>query len=137
MVLDGWLTKPEDGPEALRIAAIEFVKIVRENPELVEDRLRNFITCQYQRVKNKEIKPITIRNYIKAVKLFCESNRIGRFREWTLISKGLPRARTSGNDRAPTTDELSRLIGDNLRLNVIVCIMSSCGIRIGPGIILR
>jgi hypothetical protein len=48
MVLDGWLTKPEDGPEALRIPAIEFVKIVRENPELVEDKLRNFITRQYQ-----------------------------------------------------------------------------------------
>jgi hypothetical protein len=60
------LTKPEDEDyEALRIAAVEFMKIVRENPELVEDRLRNFITYQHQRVENEEIKPVTIRNYIK------------------------------------------------------------------------
>ena len=43
MVLDFLrLTKPEDEDyEALRIAAVEFVKIVRENPESVEDKLHN------------------------------------------------------------------------------------------------
>ena len=133
MVLDFLrLTKPEDEDyEALRIAAVEFVKIVRENPELVEDKLRNFITYQHHRVENEEIKPVTIRNYIKAVKLFCEMNRIASFIEWRLISKGLPRGRASGSDRAPTAEELRRLIGDDLRLKVIVCIMSACGIRVG------
>jgi hypothetical protein len=58
-------------------------------------------------------------------------NRIARFIEWGLISKGLPRGRASGNDRAPTAEELRRLIGDDLRLKVIVCIMSACGIRVG------
>ena len=41
------LTKPGDeNYEALRIAATEFVKMVKANPEEVEDRLRDFITSQ-------------------------------------------------------------------------------------------
>ena len=76
------LTKPGDeNYEALRIAAIEFVKMVKGNPEKVEDRLRDFITSQEQRVQNGEIKRITIRNYIKAVKTFCVMNRIARLIE--------------------------------------------------------
>jgi hypothetical protein len=126
------LTKPRDEDyEALRIAAVEFVKMVKENPEGVEDKLRDFITSQEQRVQNGEIKRITIRNYIKAVKTFCTMNRIARLIEWTLISKGLPSGKAFANDRAPTAEELKKLIGDDLRLKVIICIMTSCGIRVG------
>ena len=78
MVLDYMgLTKPEDDCyETLRLASLEFIKMVKENPEKVEDILRDFITCQGERVRNGEIKPITIRNYIKAVKTFAFTNGI-------------------------------------------------------------
>ena len=133
MVFDyiGLARAGDEDYEALRIAALEFVKLVKEKPEWVEDTLRDFITYQEQRVQKGEIKRITIRNYIKAVKTFCQMNRIARFIEWTLISKGLPSGRAPSNDRAPTAEELKRLIGDDLRLKVIICIMTSCGIRVG------
>ena len=51
--------------------------------------------------------------------------------EWDVISKGLPSGRASANDKAPTAEELRRLIGDDLRLKVIVCIMAACGMRLG------
>lgn len=116
--------------DSLRKASIEFVNMVKQNPELVEDKLMEFITYQHQRVENGEIKPITIRNYTKAVKTFCVMNKISRTIAWELISKGLPSGRASGNDKAPTVEELRKLIGDDLRLKVIICIMSSCGFRI-------
>jgi len=125
------LTKPGDeSAEVLRIAAIEFMKMIKENPEGIEDSLRDFITSQEQRVQNGEIKRITIRNYIKAVKTLCTMNRIARLIEWTLISKGLPSGKAFANDRAPTPEELKKLIGDDLRLKIIICIRT-CGIRVG------
>jgi integrase len=118
--------------ESFRKAAVEFVRMVKENSEQVEDMLRDFITNQELRVQKGEIKRVTIVNYIKAVKSFCQMNRIARFIEWTLISKGLPSGRKPANDRAPTAEELVRLIGsDDLRLKLIICIMASSGIRIG------
>jgi hypothetical protein len=47
-------------------------------------------------------------------------NKISRFIEWTIISKGLPSTRALANDRAPTADELGKLIGDDLRLKIII-----------------
>lgn len=70
----------------LHLCAIKFVEMVKQNPEVVEDKLRDFISFSLQRVERGEIKPITIRNYIKAVK-------VSRLIEWPLISKGIPSAR--------------------------------------------
>ncbi|MDQ3836284.1 MAG: site-specific integrase, partial [Thermoproteota archaeon] len=57
-----------------------------------------------ERVSNEEISPATLRNYIKAVKLFCEMNDI--IITWKKITRGLPKARRFADDRAPTLDEL-------------------------------
>ena len=46
-------------------------------------------------------------------------------------SKVLPSGKAFANDRTPTAEELKKLIGDDLRLKVIICIMTSCGIRVG------
>ena len=50
MVLDyiGLTRTGDEDYESLRIAALEFVKMVKENPERVEDMLRDFITYQEQ-----------------------------------------------------------------------------------------
>jgi hypothetical protein len=40
----------------LRIAAVEFVKITKQKPVCVEDKLMEFITRQHQRVKDGETK---------------------------------------------------------------------------------
>jgi integrase len=125
----GFSKAEDDDKEALRIAAVQFMEIAKQKPEWVEDRLMEFITSQELRVENEDIKPVSIRNYIKAVKRFCDMNRINLSRK--LVSKGIPSGRTLGDDRAPTAEELITLIGDDLRLKLIVTIMSSCGIRIG------
>src|SRR5215813_11697373 len=125
------LTKTGDDAEALRIAPIKFIEIVKQKPEWIEDKLMDFITSQHQRVGRGEIKAITIRNYTKALKTFCKMNRIARLIRWDVISKGLPSGREPANDKAPTVEELKKLIGDDLRLKVVVCIMAACGMRLG------
>lgn len=122
------LIKPKDkDKESLRQAAVEFIEIVKQKPEWVEGKLTDFITYQHQRVATGEIKPITIKNYYKAVNRFCKMNRIWRSIEWTLISKGLPSGRVRPKDRAPTAEEFRKMIGEDLRLKVIICIMISSG----------
>ncbi|MDN5846252.1 MAG: guided entry of tail-anchored proteins factor 1 [Candidatus Nitrosocosmicus sp.] len=89
--------------------------------------------CNYQkvRIQKGEISEGTMRNYIKAIKLFCEMNEIHIF--WKKITKGLPTPVQSSDDRPPTVEEISKLINGypDLRLRVIVLTMISSGIRIG------
>jgi hypothetical protein len=45
-----------------------------------------------------------LKNYYKAAKLFCEMNDLTL--NWKRISKGLPKAKNSSNDRSPTVEEI-------------------------------
>jgi hypothetical protein len=68
--------------------------------------------CALLKLKKKgskgERSPATVRNYIKAVKLFSEMNDIVII--WKKITRGLPRARRFADDRAPTPDDILRII---------------------------
>jgi integrase len=89
-----------------------------------------FISFQLDRVNKDEISDATVPNYYKAVKLFCEMNDLTL--SWKKISKGLPNRKTSGNDRAPSIDEISKLVKyPDRRIKAIVYTMISSGIRIG------
>jgi hypothetical protein len=59
-----------------------------------------FLDFQKERVRRRELAAGTLKNY-RAAKLFCEMNDL--ILNWKKISKGLPRAKNSSNDRAPTT----------------------------------
>jgi hypothetical protein len=65
----------------LKEDALEFLKDAREDPEWVENKLIQFITSQ--RLNQGKIAAATIANYYKAVKLFCEMNRIRL--DWKII----------------------------------------------------
>jgi hypothetical protein len=91
--------------------------------------LLRFAQVQKERVERGEISPATLRNYIKAIKLFCEMNDISV--SWKKITRGLPKARRFADDRAPTLAEIQRIIEyPDRRIKLIIYTMSSSGIRL-------
>ena len=112
----------------LQETALAFVKKAREDPQWVENRLIDFIIFQEERVNRGQISSSTIPNYTKAVKLFCEMNRITL--SWKIIFHGLPNGRKEADDRAPRLDEIKKLISyPDPRIKAIVLVMISSGIR--------
>ncbi|MGI8831183.1 MAG: hypothetical protein ACR2IS_00945 [Nitrososphaeraceae archaeon] len=98
--------------------------------EEVEDNVIKFVLSQKERIDRKEITPGTLRNYIKAIKLFCKMNRINIL--WDITSRSLPKVKQHANDRVPTVDEIKKLIEyPDRRIKPIVLLSLSTGIRVG------
>jgi hypothetical protein len=95
-----------------------------------EQNLMAFVEYEKERARRGEISECTIPNYYRATKLFCEMNDI--ILNWKKISRGLPRAGKADNDRAPTLEEIKRIVEyPDRRIKSIVYTMASSGIRIG------
>jgi hypothetical protein len=110
--------------------AIEFLTKARQKPQWAQDNLMRFIAFQIQRAMRKEIAESTISNYYKATKLFCEMNDLSL--SWNRIRRGLPRGRRAANDRAPTIEEIQKLVEyPDRRIKSIIYTMASSGIRVG------
>jgi hypothetical protein len=89
-----------------------------------------FLEFQKSRNLKGEIATGTVVNYYRATKLFCEMNDLEL--SWKKIARGLPKAKKASNDRAPTIEELRKLIEyPDRRIKSIVYTMASSGIRIG------
>jgi integrase len=102
----------------------------RTNPQWAQDNFMQFIAFQIGRARRKEIAESTISNYYKATKLFCEMNDLSL--SWKKISRGLPVGRRAANDRAPTIEEIQKLVEyPDRRIKPIIYTMVSSGIRIG------
>ncbi len=100
--------------------------------EKLEGRLLAFANYQKERVDKKEISASTVPNYFKAVKLFCQANRLSKNIEWKNISKTMPRGLNAADDRAPTLDEIQKLLEfPDRRIEPLVLTLASSGIRIG------
>jgi hypothetical protein len=95
-----------------------------------------FLQFQRERVEREEIAGATLRNFVKAIKLFCEMSDIPI--TWKKISRGLPRIRRYADDRSPTIEEIQKICEyPDRRIKGIVYTMSSCGIRLGAWDYLR
>lgn len=93
-------------------------------------KIVEFLQFEKGRVERKEITAGTIRNYVKAIKLFCEMSEIDI--PWKRITRGLPRAKRFANDRAPTLEEIRTVIlYPDRRIKAIVYTMVSSGARLG------
>ncbi len=110
--------------------AKQFWLKAEQNTKCAEDSLMLFIRFQKERANAREISNSTVPNYYSATKLFCEMNDI--ILNWKKIARGLPRVIEAANDRAPTMEEIQKLIEyPDRRIKPIVFTMISSGIRIG------
>ena len=66
-----------------------------------------FMQFERERVERQEITAATLRNFLKAIKLFCEMSDIPI--AWKKINRGLPKIRRFADDRAPTIDEIQSI----------------------------
>jgi integrase len=93
-------------------------------------KILEFLQYQKERVENQEISPVTLRNFVKAIKLFCEMADIDI--AWKKITQGLPKTKRYADDRAPTLEEIRRIAEyPDRRIKAIVYTMASSGIRLG------
>ena len=102
----------------------------RADPEWATLVIIKFLQSLKRRVECKEISGATVRNYIKAIRLFCEMSEIQV--PWKKIMRGIPRSRSYANDRAPTIEEIKKITNyPDRRIKPIVYFMASSGIRLG------
>jgi integrase len=102
----------------------------------VLNHILRFLHTHKERVERKEITGATLRNYVKTIKLFCEMNDI--LIPWKKITRGLPKGRKYADDRAPTLEEIQKIIEyPDRRIKTIVYTMTSSGVRLGAWDYLR
>jgi integrase len=122
--------------EPIEQQAKQFLMKTKQDFQWAQHNLFRFMVFQQERVKQGKISEATVPNYYKAIKLFCEMNDV--VFNWKKITRGMPRVRQAANDRAPTLEELRRLIEyPDRRIKPIVYTMVSSGIRIGAWDYLR
>jgi hypothetical protein len=122
--------------EPMEIRCSIFAQKATSNPKWAFSKILEFLQFQKERVENQEISPATLRNFVKAIKLFCEMVDIDI--SWKKITRGLPKTKRYADDRAPTLEEIQRIAEyPDRRIKAIVYTMASSGIRLGAWDYLR
>jgi len=94
------------------------------------EQVVKFLQFQKDRVEKGEIAPSTLRNYVKSIRWLCDVCDIAI--RWKKITRGFLRCRQASNDRAPTIEEIRKLLDyPDRRIKPIVSIMVSSDIPIG------
>jgi integrase len=107
-----------------------FAEKSKSQPSWVLGCVIKFLQMNKERVERNDIAAATALNYVKTIKLFCEMNDI--MLPWKRITKGLPKGRRYADDRAPTIEEIHKIIEyPDRRIRPIVFTMVSSGIRLG------
>jgi integrase len=103
-----------------------------DDPKWLERTIINFIQFQTERVERNEIVPTTISNYTKALKTFLDMNDyMDGLINWRKIRRGPPPRKNAADDRAPTREEIKKLLEfPDRRIKIIILVMLSSGIRI-------
>jgi len=111
--------------------AINFSVYAKSNSQdEVEDSIIGFVLAQQERIDRGEITSGTLRNYVKAIELFCRMNRMNI--AWDILSRSLPKVKQHANDRIPTIEEIKKLMEyPDRRIKPIVLLLLSTGIRVG------
>jgi integrase len=110
----------------------EVVRHARSSPRRFEDSFIEFI-----QEKGRDSSPSTLAFHRDSLRRFLEVNRVGVV-DWKHISEFLPRQKKSGQDRAPTAEEVRRILDvASLRMKCLVLYLCSSGARIGSLAYLR
>lgn len=103
--------------------------------EWTQNGLKYFIRDKKKRAEDGELAESTIRKFFynyfyKPVRLFCTIHDIEL--SWKKITNTIPTGRKFANDRAPTCEEILRLIGyPDRRIKPLVLVTCASGIRVG------
>jgi hypothetical protein len=109
---------------------VAFVKLAREDVEGAEGLVQEYVGFLRERAEKGEIALSSVRARATPIKLFCVMNRCRL--DWDFISKTIPKSRKWADDRAPTRDEIRRVLNlCTLRMKVAVEMMASGGFRVG------
>jgi hypothetical protein len=108
----------------------DFAEKGKSNIDWTVNQIIRFLQFQKERVENEDITAATLKNFIKSLKVFCDSADLDI--PWKKITRGLPKGRQAANDRAPTIEEIRKLVEyPDRRIKPIVYTMVSSGIRLG------
>lgn len=103
-----------------------FVRAGKADPKRAEGRIMAYIGA----MKEKSLKPATIRARLAPIKLLLEMNDVAGV-NWKKVGKVIPHP-TVAEDRAPTVEEVRAIAGDtDFRLRVGVLFMATGGLRVG------
>lgn len=106
-----------------------FIENSKNNSNYALTHSFRFILFQKSRLEKKEIVVSTLYNYLKPIKLLCKINDIQI--NWQKITMGLPKERKYADDRAPTIQEIQKLMEyPDRRIKLIISVMVSSGIRL-------
>src|SRR2546422_4276977 len=109
----------------------EFVDRAKQKPEWAQQVLIDYMLKEKERYHKKQIEASSVRSVIKPLKLLLEMNDVTGI-NWKKISKMMPASRSYGLDRAPTMEEVRKMISNSdVRFQAILLTMASSGIRVG------
>jgi integrase len=99
------------------------------NTKWLVNAIFKYLQGHKDRVERKEISSATLRNYVKPIRLYCEQMDFQV--PWKKIMRGMPKGRRYANDRAPTLEEIKKVLAyPDRRMKPIICTMTSSGIRL-------
>ena len=108
------------------MTADEFLAEIKRRPKKFEEEFIRFVG-----EVSKESATSTVAFWRDSLRRFVEINRVGGI-DWDYVNQFLPRVKKSGQDRAPTLEEIRRLVSvADLRTKCLILFLCSSGARIG------
>ncbi|MGA2665699.1 MAG: site-specific integrase [Nitrososphaerales archaeon] len=108
------------------LAPDEFADLAKKDPVKAERLVSSYI-----QERKGQVSGHTIRIFRVALRLFLSMNDCDTL-NWVRIGKIVPPTRRYGSDRAPTIDELRKILDScDLRMKCVVLVLISSGARIG------
>jgi integrase len=110
-----------------------FLDKARQTPGWANDSIRQYILENRKRVDSEQITAGTLKGLFTPIKMFCDVyDDITASVNWKRIRKTMPTPQQYADDRAPTSEEIKKLLDyPDRRIKPIVMIMVSSGMRVG------